>query len=98
MQPQFAAWRGASHGRIACVDCHIAEGVAGFAEAKLSGVRQLFQVATQSYPRPIPPGTKMSPGRQAGTCINCHQPEHDVGSRIRVIREYADDETHSETM
>jgi hypothetical protein len=98
MQPQFAAWRDATHGRVACVQCHIGEGAAAFAHAKLSGVRQLVQVATGSYPRPIPPGAKMPPGEQAATCARCHQPGHRPGdARIRVFREYADDEANSET-
>ena len=31
-------------------------------------------VATNSYPRPIPPGAEMPPGAQAQTCGGCHQP------------------------
>ena len=98
MQPQFTALQNAAHGHIACVSCHIGEGAAGFAHAKLSGVRQLFEVATNSYSRPIPPGAKMPPGAQAANCVNCHQPGRPVGDRINVIREYADDEQNSETM
>jgi hypothetical protein len=97
MQPQFSAWREASHGRVACVECHIGEGAAGFAHAKLSGVRQLVQVATNSYPRPIPPGAHMPAGKQAETCSGCHQPGRAASDQIRVIREYADDEGNSET-
>ena len=55
-------------------------------------------VATNSYPSPIPPGTEMSPGAQAQTCVGCHEPRRASGDRIRVIREYADDETNSETL
>src|SRR5262245_17818715 len=97
MQPQFMAWQAGPHARIACVDCHIGEGAAGFARAKLSGVRQLLHVATSSYPRPIPPGADMPPGAQAETCRACHLAERSAGDRMRVIREYADDETSSET-
>ena len=98
MQPQFEAWQGAAHAGVPCAGCHIGEGAAGFLRAKLSGVRQLVQVATSSYPRPIPPGAEMLPGAQAELCINCHKPGRVVGDRIRVIREYADDEKSSETM
>ena len=97
MQPQFTAWRSASHARIACVSCHIGEGAAGFVYAKASGVRQLVHVATGSVPQPIPPGAEMPPGAQAETCGRCHQPGRSVGDRIRVIREYADDEQSTET-
>jgi nitrate/TMAO reductase-like tetraheme cytochrome c subunit len=98
MQPQFTAWSDAPHGRVACVQCHIGEGAAAFVHAKLAGVRQLVQVATGSYPRPIPPGAQMPPGEQARTCSNCHQPGRIAGDRIRVSREYAEDEANTETI
>jgi hypothetical protein len=56
------------------------------------------QVATNSVPKPIPPGAAMPAGAQAETCNNCHQPERAVGDRIRVMREFADDEKNAETM
>jgi hypothetical protein len=98
MQPQFTSWQGAPHGRIACVNCHIAEGAAGFLQAKLAGTRQLAQVSTGSYPRPIPPGAHMPAGAQAATCRDCHIPLRRNVDQIRVIREYADDEKNTETM
>jgi NapC/NirT cytochrome c family, N-terminal region len=98
MEPQFAAWQESIHGRVACVSCHISEGAVGFVHAKLSGVRQLVQVATNSYPHPIPPGAKMPAGQQAETCTRCHVPGRPTGARVQVIREYADDEANSETM
>ncbi len=98
MHPQFTALQNASHARVACVECHIGEGARGFVHAKLSGVRQLIHVATNSFPRPIPPGAEMPPGEQAQTCAKCHQPGRVVGDRIRVIREYADDEANAETI
>jgi hypothetical protein len=98
MHPQFTAWEGGAHARIACVGCHIGEGAAAFVHAKLAGVRQLAQVSTNSYPRPIPPGAEMPPGTRVQACGSCHEPRHIVGDRIRVIREYADDEGNSETI
>ncbi len=97
MHPQFTAWKGAVHSGVPCVECHIGDGAAALVHAKLSGVRQLMQVATNSYPQPIPPGAKMPPGAQAETCKSCHTPGRVVGDRIHVIREYADDEANTET-
>jgi hypothetical protein len=98
MHPQFAAWQAGPHNRIACVSCHIGEGPSGFVHAKLNGVRQMVEVATNSYPRPIPPGAHMPEGAQARTCSNCHSPSsRHVGDQVRVVREYADDEANSET-
>jgi len=98
MQPQFTAWRAGPHARVACVDCHIGEGAKGFVHAKMGGLRQLVELATNSYSRPIPSGAAMPPGAQALTCGGCHQPGRPVGDRMRVIREYADDEANAETV
>jgi hypothetical protein len=98
MQPQFTAWSAGPHARVACAQCHIGEGAKGFVQAKLAGVRQLVHVVTGGYPRPIPPGVEMPPGAQAQTCANCHRAWRAEGDRIRVLREYADDETSTETV
>ena len=98
MQPQFNAWGGSVHASTTCVQCHIGEGPRAFVDAKLAGVRQLMHVATGSYARPIASGTQMPPGAQAQTCRGCHRPERGGSDRIRVSREYADDEGSSETV
>jgi hypothetical protein len=95
MHPQFTAWQAASHSRVACVNCHVGEGAAGFVHAKMAGVRQLAHVMTGAVPKPIPPGGDLPSVEQ--TCLNCHTPGHTVPDRIRTFREFADDETNSET-
>jgi hypothetical protein len=98
MHPQFTAWQGAAHAGVACTQCHIGEGAKGFVHAKLAGVRQLAHVMTGSFPRPVPSGVDMLPGSQAQACAHCHHPGRVAADRIRVIREYADDEGNSETL
>ena len=99
MQPQFVAWRDGPHSRIACAHCHIGSGAPGFVKAKLAGTRQLVHVITGRVPTPVPPGAHMAPGAQAQTCLDCHQPSSRGGTdRMRVIREYADDEANTETV
>jgi len=97
MEPQFMAWGNATHSRVACASCHISEGASGFVYAKLSGVRQLWHVASNSVPTPIPPGAEMPPGAQAETCGSCHRPGGTATDILRVMREYADDETNTES-
>jgi NapC/NirT cytochrome c family, N-terminal region len=98
MHPQFTAWGNGPHARVECVSCHIGEGPKAFVHAKLAGVRQLAHVVTGSYPRPVPPGAHMPPGAQAETCLGCHQPQRTIGDRVRVFREYGDDEKNTETV
>jgi NapC/NirT cytochrome c family protein len=98
MEPQFKAWQEGVHAGVACVNCHIGEGTRGFVHAKMGGVRQLMLIATGGVPQPVPPGADMLPGAQGELCSSCHKPGRIVTDRIKVIREYADDETNSETM
>jgi hypothetical protein len=98
MHPQFAAWSDGPHSRVACAKCHIAEGAEGFVRAKLAGTRQLVHVVTGNVPKPIPAGAHMAPGAQALTCQGCHRPSRSGADRIRVVREYADDESNTETV
>ena len=96
MEPQYVAYKDAPHSRVACVSCHVGTGAGNFARAKAAGTRQLWQVATGGYTRPIPsPVHNMRPARE--TCEQCHWPEKLHGDRPRTIREYSDTETNTET-
>jgi nitrate/TMAO reductase-like tetraheme cytochrome c subunit len=95
MRPQFTAWQQAIHSRVACSACHIGEGARAMVHYKLAGVRQLYHVITDHYPRPIPSEADMRPALQV--CGHCHEPGRPAPERTRVFREYADDESNSET-
>jgi hypothetical protein len=96
MHPQFTAWSASSHAEVACVSCHIGEGADDFIHAKLAGVRQLWHVATDSYPRPVP---AVAPGLPAAgeTCATCHAVNRNRGIVVRTLHEFAEDETNTET-
>ena len=97
MEPQYVAYQDAPHSRVACVSCHVGSGAGNFIRSKAAGTRQLWQVATGGYSRPVPaPVHNMRPARE--TCEHCHWPEKQHGDRPREIREYADDEPNSETV
>ena len=96
MQPEFTAYQDGPHARVACVECHIGPGAPWFVKSKLSGTRQLFAVALKTYPTPIPsPVENLRPARD--TCEQCHWPEKFTGDRVRLVREFADDEANTET-
>jgi len=95
MHPQYTAWQNAPHSNVTCVQCHIGEGGEAFVHYKTAGLRQLFHVVTNNYPRPIPGVADMRPALQ--TCGNCHWPERSVGDAVRVRRTYGDDEANTES-
>ena len=63
MAPQYSAFVDSPHARVGCVRCHIGPGASWFVRSKLSGVRQVFAVALETYSRPIPvAGQAPAPG------------------------------------
>jgi nitrate/TMAO reductase-like tetraheme cytochrome c subunit len=96
MEPQYVAHQNGPHARVACVACHVGPGVGAVIQSKMAGTRQLWQIATNRVPKPVPsPVHSMRPARF--TCENCHWPEKVNGDEVRVFREYADDEASTET-
>ena len=98
MKPEFTAARNSSHARLGCVDCHVAPGATGWLESKMAGTRQLVEVVLNSYPRPIPSAIeshRLVPANE--TCENCHWPGKFTGSKLRVISNFAEDETNTAT-
>lgn len=96
MHPQFTSWKNTTHAEVACVQCHIGDGARAMVHYKLAGVRQLIHVMNGNYPRPIPASQAvLRPALE--TCGTCHSPTLGHGERVRTIREYAEDETNTET-
>jgi NapC/NirT cytochrome c family protein len=97
MEPEFVAHRAWPHSKVACVGCHVGPGVGSFVESKLAGSRQLFHLVTNRIPRPVPTPVR-SLGRTSDTCAGCHTADRQHGTKPRVIGEYANDETNTETV
>jgi len=96
MEPEWTAYQRSPHARVHCVDCHVGGGASNFLQAKLSGVRQVIALATNSYSRPIPtPVHNLRPAR--ATCNECHWPTRFHGDRTRVITRFRNDSTNTET-
>ena len=96
MEPEWTAYQRSPHARVHCVDCHVGGGASNFLQAKLSGVRQVIALATNSYSRPIPtPVHDLRPART--TCNECHWPTRFHGDRTRVITRFRSDSANTET-
>ena len=71
MLPEYTRYQQSPHARVNCVECHVGAGAQWFLKAKLSGVRQVYRLATDTYNRPIPtPVHGLRPAR--ATCNQCH--------------------------
>jgi nitrate/TMAO reductase-like tetraheme cytochrome c subunit len=98
MRPEFAAYQNSPHARVACVECHVVPGAAGWIASKKAGTRQLVETVFNTYRRPVPgalESNRLVPATQ--TCENCHWPEKFGSARLRVITNYADDEKNTRT-
>jgi hypothetical protein len=96
MQPEYTAYQNSPHSRVECTKCHIGPGASWFVKSKLSGVRQVFAVALNTHPRPIPtPVHNLRPARD--TCEACHWPQKYGQDRVRVVEKFADDEANTNT-
>jgi hypothetical protein len=97
MEPEYAAYQVSPHAQVACVSCHVGPGAGALVDSKVAGIRQLWQLASGNVTMPVPaPVRSMRPARD--TCTNCHWPEKSHGDKLRQVREYADDETSTETV
>lgn len=94
MQPELVTYQHGSHARVACVQCHIGPGAAWFVKAKISGTYQLYAVAFNKYPRPVPtPIKNLRPAQE--TCEQCHWPKNFVGNLDKTYNYFLGDETNT---
>ena len=94
MQPEHTAWQDSPHAKVKCVECHVGPGAEWYVKAKISGMRQLFAVATHSWPTPIhTPIENLRPARS--TCEHCHWPEKFYAGRQKIFYHYAPNEENT---
>jgi hypothetical protein len=97
MGPEWKSYEVSPHAEVACVACHVGPGAGALIESKIAGTVQLWKVAMDTTPKPIPaPVHSMRPARE--TCQTCHWNEREIGDTLKMVREYADDEKSSETV
>jgi hypothetical protein len=74
MNPEWTTYQASPHARVACVDCHVGEGMGALVNSKLNGAWQVVSATFDLYERPIPtPVHQLRPARE--TCERCHWPE-----------------------
>lgn len=97
MEPQYEPYKRSAHAEVNCTACHIGPGASWYVQSKLSGVKQLYAVLLDTYPRPIPaPIEHLRPARD--TCEGCHWREKAYGMFLRVYRTYLPDESNTQHM
>lgn len=94
MKPELTTHNHGPHARVACVECHVGKGASWFVKSKISGSYQLYAVAFNKYPRPIPtPIKNLRPARE--TCEECHWPQAFVGNLDRTFNYFQSDASNS---
>jgi hypothetical protein len=95
MAPENAAYHVSSHAGVACTDCHVAPGTAGYVHAKLNGTAQLYMVLVGHYPKPIMADHKVPVA--SATCLHCHNSRAEMGDKLLVTQAFGDDAANTAT-
>jgi hypothetical protein len=95
MEPEYTAYQNSSHANVACVECHVGSGASWYVKSKLSGLHQVYAVATKTYPSPIEtPLHDLRPARE--TCEKCHWPQKFYARNLHTNKYYLADSLNSE--
>jgi hypothetical protein len=95
MEPEYTAYQNSSHANVACVECHVGSGTSWYVKSKLSGLHQVYAVATKTYPAPIEtPLNDLRPARE--TCERCHWPQKFYSRKLQSKKHYLADSLNSE--
>lgn len=87
MVPQHKAYEASVHSDVACGECHVAPGLAGWVKAKLAGTQELKALILNNYPTPIPPIPHDEMPPPEVTCMKCHSLDriNTPGNPIKLI-------------
>ena len=53
MSPEWTTYQTSPHARVACVECHVGEGVGALVNSKFNGAWQMVSATFDLYDRPI---------------------------------------------
>jgi nitrate/TMAO reductase-like tetraheme cytochrome c subunit len=72
MEPELKAYAMSPHRDVACIECHTEPGLGGWIKAKVNGTRQLVQIVTGTFSKPIPVPDHATLPPTSVTCLKCH--------------------------
>lgn len=95
MEPEYVTYKNSPHSSVRCVACHLDGKDKGlWTRSKISGIRQFWAMATNSYQRPIPtPIVSLRPERE--NCDACHRPEKFHGDRLYIKEKFLPDRNNT---
>ena len=95
MEPEYTAYQNSPHANVTCVECHVGSGASWYVKSKISGLKQVYAVMTNTYPTPIEtPLHDLRPARE--TCEKCHWPQKFYPRTIQTNRYFLTDSLNSE--
>jgi len=95
MGPELAAYEAGPHRDVACAECHVEPGVGGWIKAKANGTKQLIQVITGLYPKPVPPPDHANLPPVTDSCIRCHSTDRLAATAVVTTTGFAEDEDNT---
>jgi nitrate/TMAO reductase-like tetraheme cytochrome c subunit len=100
MDPELKAYAMSPHKDVACAECHVEPGAAGFIKAKANGTKQLFDIITGKFPTPIEPPDHAKLPAVKDTCLKCHSLDNLTanGGPVKLVLRprYLPDETNTQ--
>jgi hypothetical protein len=102
MGPELKAYAMSPHRDVPCAECHVTPGIKGFLKAKMNGTKQVIEIVTGNYPKPIPPPSHADLPSPKVTCMKCHPLEQitENGGPVEVVLRprFKSDEANSREM
>jgi nitrate/TMAO reductase-like tetraheme cytochrome c subunit len=87
MDPELKAYAMSPHKEVACAECHVEPGIAGFIKAKANGTKQLVDIISGKYPKPILPPDHAKLPSVKDSCLKCHSLEQitEDGGPVKLV-------------
>ncbi len=95
MGPESRAHAFSYHGEVECSACHVGSGTKYFVLSKLKGTKELYDLLTNTFPRPIPAPVKdLRPSKDI--CQTCHGPRYVFTENLQGRKYYLSDTKNTE--